>query len=355
MASEEIEQLKSAFKEEISHWQEKFNEIKIQLEKVREEKSEKQISDSSSDNVQVIEKIENNCDKATEGLENMEEKWCSRLNDLSERMLIADQYSRCNSMLIRGYKSLPKLNDMDFIFATACEINSFIPFPERKVHPFHIDAAHPLPTKSSNSKKVVIVKFANRWIKNHIMSCKDDLEGSGLSVTEHLTPYTLELSAAAEKLVGPANTWIYNTTVFARLNGVRYTIKRVKDLDYLSTVIKKFTSTNPNIPNSSTEKTTTDSNDSNSPLTQHAHYLPASPLLPEPKSANNQYSNRNQSIDTYLKNFPSLCENLIASDRSTPPRRINTLHRIPSRNGRGRGGDHYRRGRLHSQYNNHTY
>ena len=81
-------------------------------------------------------------------------------------------------------------------------INDLFPSLGGTVRPCHIDAAHPLKTVKNRTTKVVVVKFVNRWIKDSIINCQYDLQGTGLTVTEHLTQNTFDLISASKAVVG---------------------------------------------------------------------------------------------------------------------------------------------------------
>ena len=149
------------------------------------------LASPSPDNLQLL----NNESKVIrQGLADMEKRVCRWVQDLSEQHQISEQYQKKNNIIIRGYRyNLPNMNNLDFIQATANELNNLFPSLNGQVLPIHIDDAHPLA-----NKKTVIVKFSNRWVKNEIMRCKGDLQNSCLYVTEHLTPHTLKLIDSAK-------------------------------------------------------------------------------------------------------------------------------------------------------------
>ena len=76
---------------------------------------------------------------------------------------------------------------------------------------------------------MVIIKAVNRWLKEAILECQDDLP-SYISVCEHLTKYTNELMSSAKSIVGQQNVEIFNTSVFAKLNGKKRKIRNSKDI-----------------------------------------------------------------------------------------------------------------------------
>ena len=186
--------------------------------------------------------------------------------------------------------------------------------------------------------KTVIIKFSNRWVKNEVLKRRHELDGSGLTVTEHLTPHTLQLLSAANKIVGDENTWIHNTIVFAQYAGIRYSIKTFKDLDLLS---EKANNELPSIQNtpsiSSPVMNTPLTQVSESTVSEAPSSVTTSVLVSGtptetavPNQQNKHYMNE------YELNYPSLYQTLLFNKI---PSRSSTMRMrgMPSRNGRGRG------------------
>ena len=136
-----------------------------------------------------------------------------------------------NDALIHGFKRLPDLQGPAFIFSICGEINRRFPSLPFPILPIHIDDAHPLRTRRKTRKKVVIIRFSNRWVKDILMSCAEDLEGTGLLLTEHLSGFTLRLRSETAKIVGADNTETRKSKVYAKRNGVLTVIRNQNDLD----------------------------------------------------------------------------------------------------------------------------
>ena len=248
------------------------------------------------------------------------------LQSVSEQFQVSQQYSRKNNVIInKGFKFLPNMNNWDFIHATVNELNYLFPSMTGPIHPIYIDDAHPL------DKQTVIIKFSNRWVKNEVMRCKSDLNGTGLKITEHLTHHTLELITSAEKLVGPSNVWVYNTLVFARFEDTRYSIRTAHDLDVLASAVKNKIDPKVSMPSTSQHVSST-------PLSRNAEGNPSAENSQEHCTDNTISDNTANDIPSqynteYINNYPALYNSL-------PCRNLNTktsiLHGRPFRNGRGR-------------------
>ena len=274
------------------------------------------------------------CNVAEKGLSEMNNKWNECLAACTQEILDQRQYSQLNSLLLHGFKKLPNLRGLDFICFIADQINFMFPSLRGRVLPIHIDDAHPLKTKrNSDNNKVVIVKFANRWVKHDILRCERDLSRTPFAVTEHLTDHTLKLLNLAGELVGHGNTWTFKTMVHAQFNGLQYVIKNFNDLKSLEELINKqqrdISSTHTDITN-------------------------PQPQIPITNSSSSQIivAANEQSVTSvsaqYKLNYPSLHEALIQRGKRTQPIRGYIMRGMPSRNGRGggggsRGSNYYRR------------
>ena len=318
---DEIEDMKRKFQEEISEWQKKFEDLQCKVDQACAEKPCGKANSSiiQDDSSEVLNNIKKTCDDANKGLSVMKEKWSTCLEDLSERLLEQDQYSKKDNLLLRGFKNLPNLYGLDFIYFIADYINFLFPSLRGMVRPIHINDAHPLKTKRGNNN-VVIIKFCNRWVKHDILRCEEDLIGSPFSVTEHLTHHTLKLRSLAGNLVGRENVWTFKTKVYAAHNGMKYVIRKLNDLKSLETIILNTASSS--------------SNDG----------APCTPANVQLNTTNNSVQSaqniRHEAVidrSKYILNYPSLYDSLtVHNDNNSQPFRGTTMRGKPSRNGRGR-------------------
>ena len=251
----------SSVQDQLNYWQNRC--MNVERKVLNQINQESALKSSGGVYTNLLEEVRS----IKRGLYETDLKWNGRFTALSEEVFGGQQYDRRNNAIIEGYKYLPNMSNLEFILATVRELNYLFPSLKNSIRPHHIDDAHPLPTKSGMPKKVII-KFANRWVKTAIIKCSADLKGSGLSVTEHITPYTSQLLKAASDVVGAKNTSVYNTTVFAEHGGFRYPIKNTKDLKALTEKVKAKTTS----PSKDTAPVNTPSNDErnsspSSPLT----------------------------------------------------------------------------------------
>ena len=306
-----LKEKEAEFQNDLEYWKRRCLQNEARVDQILSQKGNEANSSNPSpkvgnnlvspspDNLQLL----NNESKVIrQGLADMEKRVCRWVQDLSEQHQISEQYQKKNNIIIRGYRyNLPNMNNLDFIQATANELNNLFPSLNGQVLPIHIDDAHPLA-----NKKTVIVKFSNRWVKNEIMRCKGDLQNSCLYVTEHLTPHTLKLIDSAKKLVGNENVWVHNTLVFARYLDTRYAIRSTRDLELLKKAVEPL----PQVSQAESNANT-------------AVPVPTPELSPSTE---------------YMINYPALYNSLNYNNNSQPIRGGERQMRgKPSRNGRGRG------------------
>ena len=321
--------------DEIEYWKSRCRSVEERVDNILSSTSDEhdEHTPALSKNKKSELKVElDNIKEINKKFNDLEMKLTKGLQAISENFQVSKQYHQRNSIIIKGYKYLPNMNNWDFITATVNELNCLFPSLNGIVHPIHIDDAHPL------SKHSVIVKFSNRWVKNAIIKFKRDLVGTGLIVTEHLTPHTIELVAAAEKIVGSnSNVWVHNTLVFARVGDTRYSIRTAQDLDVLANVVKEGKTNVVHVHPQTQNESGIHMNNSDVSPTQHcsqensnntntndAKYQ-SSPctVAPVPDNSNN-----------YLNNYPALFNSLFYCNNNYT--KTSTLRGRPSRNGRGR-------------------
>ena len=235
--------------------------------------------------------------RVNDGFLTMEKKVNDQFHVLREEIELDRQYSRRSSILIHGFRDLPKLSNFDFVRATAGQLNILFPSFGGRFTMSDIDACHPLQPMNKNSPKMVLIRFKNRWLKLEIMKRYGGrIHGTPYSVSEHLTAYTRGLKDEAIKIAGKQNVSIDEGIVYAYIGGKSYPIKYSTDLDRLDDVIIKFKtntdkiSDNDSAPSSSSSSTNDNSTPpvtganlvplgtKNSPST--AHYLPSKTFSP---------------------------------------------------------------------------
>lgn len=223
----------ASMQEQLDFWKGKCLSIKGQMDEeiaIRQSQSTNNVPTLSIDPILLLKKELN---AVTQGLTAVEQLCHSHFLSLSEDKEIDRQYSRKNSILLHGYKDLPKVNKHQFVLQTVDELNFL--FPGFGIHPFHIDDAHPLPSKRNHSNKLVVVKFKNRWLKRLIVERFEGrrLRRPGISVSQHLTDYTRQLEKLAVQVVGPQNVSVEDTIIHAHCSGRSFTIKYGSDISTL--------------------------------------------------------------------------------------------------------------------------
>lgn len=258
-----------------------------------------------------IKEFREEISQVKKGLADLENTNNIRFQAISEEIAVDRQYTRRNSILIHGYESLPQLSTFDFVRETAVELNNLFPSFNGLINGFHIDTAHPLATRKHSTKKIVLVKFKNRWLKSEIIRryLGKPLGKPGLDVTEHLTAYTRELRASAERLVGRENVSVDDCVVYAEVTGRQYPIKYSCDLDLLRDIISS-----PKSPPS-----TGQSNDAPSPCPTGANAIPITNRFCVPHNTTE-----------YERKYPALYTTLFFNDSNSSTK--TSLKGRPSKN-----------------------
>ena len=174
--------------------------------------------------------------QALQDIKVMKNQWNSfsqLLESLSLRMNKQEAYSRLNSLLIHGLLDIPmdKLDRRGFKFCCYIKdkLNELLADKMNfKIVSADIDAAHPLPTRAG--KEIVIVKFVSRVVRNQIWYNKKLLNGSNISVSEHLTSQNIALLNDAKDVLGRENAWLNQCVVHIQVNGRKHKIFSKKDL-----------------------------------------------------------------------------------------------------------------------------
>ena len=242
MVTEEVikAQLREAL-EECQRWKEKCKNLN---EKVQEKLSKAEdvlslklpssVSESVKEVVKELTITKEEVSVTCKDLAEFKGKTSSWFLSLPDQLEETAQYSRKNNAILKGFRNLPNLNDSEFIFFIADQLNYLFPSCSNfgRILPCHIDDAHPL-GRTSNGRYNVIIKFVNRWLKDKIISCQNDLYGTGITVTEHLTKNTYSLLNSAQMIVGTENAWVYKCTVFAACKNRKIKIRNQRDLAIL--------------------------------------------------------------------------------------------------------------------------
>ena len=107
-------------------------------------------------------------------------------------------------------------------------------FPNRKT-PLTIDqicCSHPLRLRDKKStKKIVVVRFTRRDIKDELFYSKSSLKGTKYSISEHLTQYNQELLKLAKNVVGKGNAWSDQGMFFIKEGNRRVRVKSKSDFN----------------------------------------------------------------------------------------------------------------------------
>ena len=168
---------------------------------------------------------------------------------LSARLNNLEQYLRRNNLLFHGLVDLPSLPDkpttedyINFYKYVVNKLNSLFPNLSNPITVKDIDDTHELVTKGrKRGKKVLIVRFVSRLVRNEIYSNKKTLKETPIAVTEHLTAPNLALLKSAQQAVGLKKAWTRYGKVMIDLNGSVRSIRNIDDLAYFCNNRKRMT------------------------------------------------------------------------------------------------------------------
>ena len=227
------------YEAEIRKWKNKFEGLESKVDdiiKVNEERNARK-TNAEADTRDTYEEIMNVKKELTEsikGMKEVQEKWSRMVQIVDQRQNQTDQHNRRNSVLVHGYDHLPDLKGFLFKKKILEDLISKLPSLEVDINMSHVDEIHEFKTKRARRKKVVIIKFTNRWAKHLVFKAKRDLKSTGMVITEHLTPHTLNLLNAAKQVAGEGNVWTFDTVVYTYHNEMKFQIKSDKDIETMS-------------------------------------------------------------------------------------------------------------------------
>ena len=187
--------------------------------------------------------------QAIDGISEKQRQWriaaADLLMSLSRRVGSTEAYSRLNSLLWHHLPNIPEKAEGEnagLYTYRFCEwiVDQLNELFEGKLGSFKltigdIDTAHVLKTKSGKSN-VVIVKFVRRTVRNLFWFNKRELGSgdSGVSVTEHLTEYNLNLLKAAKNVLDKKFVWTNQCQVFVKIGDRKHAISTKVELSDLT-------------------------------------------------------------------------------------------------------------------------
>ena len=160
------------------------------------------------------------------------------ISDMNNAINEQKQYGMIMNLLVKNLSRVPtNFNNFAFIDWLCNELNCLLPGLTVKMHPFLIEAAHPLPLRDGEHSPTVIIKFKYRANRNDVFYNKSSLKGSRVRITEHLIPSNLKILEKAQRHVGVRQTWTRNGKVHANINKRKH---HLKDMATLEKLIEEF-------------------------------------------------------------------------------------------------------------------
>ena len=154
-----------------------------------------------------------------------------------------EQYIKGWNILIHGLTDLPvresgvRIDEFEFQF-----IDYICGFLNRhlgehlhqRIQPHDIERAHTLyqgPKKTE--KRVVVVRFVRRVIRNNIFFNRRYLKNTKVSISDHLSAHNRQLLDVTKAVCGRDNTWTSLGQVFSKLNDRRYEFTSLSQVKYV--------------------------------------------------------------------------------------------------------------------------
>lgn len=155
-----------------------------------------------------------------------------RISELERRVDDLEQYTRINDVVITGLKIRPR----SYARAVATDggepsdeetrsveqqVASYLRTKGIEMDLEHIEACHPLPTRSERPP-AVILRFISRKNKMALLKQGRKLKGTNVYMNEHLTKRNADIARRARLLKRQSkiqHTWVTNGKIFIKLNG----------------------------------------------------------------------------------------------------------------------------------------
>lgn len=269
------------------------------------------------------------------------------------------QYTHRNCLLVHNLGDMPLYSSKfseGFSMYMAHKLNSLFPnlrWMGRKLTHGDIDTSHPLKSRRKRNKKLAVVKFKNRDLKNKILNMKNSIRSPNVLITEHLTQQTVNLLRRTEQACKGRKVWTEECKVFVEWGKHGKCIpdekSLVRFLDQTETKPAENSLQETNQVTGSSESSTNSFNKPpNPPIINKQRRSPPAPKSPATDHLAEQRRHFRNLLEVHIR--------WTAEDRDhTKVNNSNNQSPIynptwapcgfPSRNGRGRGRDVANRGR----------
>ena len=151
------------------------------------------------------------------------------------------QHNRKIQLLFHGVKNLPVpdqsnriKSNIEFDEFMVKIINSILPNLQKNISLHDISTSHILPTKSKK-KNVVLVAFTKLRTRNMVFFNKSSLKNDEtnpdkISISEHLTKFSLTLIKSAKEILNTEDVWSSKGIIYAKHNGDKQKIRKLSDI-----------------------------------------------------------------------------------------------------------------------------
>ena len=166
------------------------------------------------------------------------------IQDLADEIHNNSQYLRRWNLLLHNLKDVPTLDEegknvVGFRFSAyvAKKLNELFPNAPFPINWEEICISHLLRLRNTASiKKVIVVRFVRRDVRNWIFYNKSILKGTGVAISEHLTQRNITLLNYAKSCVGRNQAWSDQGVIYIIHNKRKISVSCVGDFDDLNLV-----------------------------------------------------------------------------------------------------------------------
>ncbi|KAK6171840.1 hypothetical protein SNE40_018265 [Patella caerulea] len=187
----------------------KIENVKLDVMKIISEKVnqlEKDLYEIREENKKLKAIVETQVKTQILAAERIASAACSKVNNL-------EQWTRRSSVRIFG---IPDKMNENYSESIQEALKVFLSIGVSMTED-QIDIAHRIGTFKPNQNRSIIVKFLSRKYKIFVIKNRRKLKGSGISISEDLTPLNSQLLSRTSKHPSVLNTWSTEGKIYAKL------------------------------------------------------------------------------------------------------------------------------------------
>ena len=213
----------------------KYEALLKEFDELKKAMSDGEISNEDGDKIKSIENRVKVASIECKILKEDIKKTNSAMREAVDRLDSNEQYLKLENLVMEGIpqQAIPlHLKGYRFSIWVANTINNLIPNLDFPILPCHISVSHPL--YISNKYTVIIVRFANRDVRNEVFYKKKYICDRKITIKEHLTKKNRELYNEILALLGENKAWTSQTKLYGRIGNDVIQVKSKADIETLA-------------------------------------------------------------------------------------------------------------------------